>query len=302
MRALEDSSSDFPARSWPHHMGWARVPSAVWALDWRYPLPPQGLHISEGQTEPRGPSLDCQRDVYSRTRRHPRAGPPCLTPWTLPGEAYRRQILGVGPGPCPPSQLVGGVRLCLVNGLDTLPTVSCPLSSLPVPTPFTRPPTQFLPNKQGWLSGNWETSRPLLRSPGIWSPSHWVETAASRATAESPGEGWVQGLRQTPAAAAGGPSRRGGFWDAGSARAAGFAEGTGREAPPGRCFPPALSGLSHPWITPTGRHLHGADEVSAAKAQREEGLWRGGCSSTATTPRGGGPGGWLPRLDSSPPP
>ena len=73
-----------------------------------------------------------------------------------------------------------------------------------------------------------------------------------------------------------------GVWDAGSARAAGFAEGTGREAPPGRCFPPALSGLSRPWITPTGRHLHGADKVPAAKAQREEGLWRGGCSSTAT--------------------
>lgn len=129
MRAREDSRSDFPARSWPHHMGWARVPSTVWALDWRYPLPPQGLHISEGQTEPRGPSLDCQRDVYSRTRRHPRAGPPCLTPWTSPGK-----IPGVGPGPCPPSQLVGGVRVCLVNGLDTFPTVSCSLSSLPVPS------------------------------------------------------------------------------------------------------------------------------------------------------------------------
>lgn len=66
-------------------------------------------------------------------------------------------------------------------------------------------------------------------------------------------------------------------WDAGSARAAGFAKGTGRQVPP------ALPGLSHPWVTPTGRHLHDADEVPAANVQWEGGksrvgarLWRGG--------------------------
>ena len=61
-------------------------------------------------------------------------------------------------------------------------------------------------------------------------------------------------------------------WDAGSARAAGFAEGTGSQAP-------ALPGLSHPWVTPTGRHLHDADEVPAANVQWEEGQVQGGCQA-----------------------
>lgn len=90
-------------------------------------------------------------------------------------------------------------------------------------------------------------------------------------------------------------------WDAGSARAAGFAKGTGRQVPP------ALPGLSHPWVTPTGRHLHDADEVPAANVQWEGGksrvgarLWRGGRRLTIM-PQGGS-GSWLPRLNSRPPP
>lgn len=69
-------------------------------------------------------------------------GPPCLAP-----AAPRRGLWAPDPegvlGPCPPLQLVGRVRICLVNGLNTLPPVSCPLSShrsCPA-APFINPPT-----------------------------------------------------------------------------------------------------------------------------------------------------------------
>lgn len=68
--------------------------------------------------EPRGPTLGCRRDVYSWPLLHQQAGlrvgardlvwTSLSHPCSSPGKAYEHRTLGVGLGPCPPSQL-GGV-------------------------------------------------------------------------------------------------------------------------------------------------------------------------------------------------
>ena len=109
----------------------------------------------------------------------------------------------------------------------------------------------------------------------------------------------MQGLRQTPAPAAGGPSRRG---------------GSGMQAVPGLLA--LLRGLGARHHQADASHLPSQGSavpgslpragictaLTRSLLPRHSGKRDSGEGAAARQPRGGGPGGWLPRLDSSPPP
>lgn len=73
---------------------------------------------------------------------------------------------GCGTGTRLPSQLVGSVRVCLVNGLDALPPcpVLCPVTACAQQPPSIHPPTDIFPISRAGPR-NRETPWPLLRSP-----------------------------------------------------------------------------------------------------------------------------------------